>query len=114
MPVKLEKNVDMEKVALVETNSLNLPGIYIDVSPIRLYLDGEMLAPVIGYTGEISKEDIEKSNNNYAYGDVLGKHGLEKYFDSYIRGRRGAELVEVNVYGKEIKNLGQNRSCFRL
>jgi len=51
----------MEKVALVETNALNLPGIYIDVSPVRLYLDGEMLAPVIGYTGEISKEDLEKS-----------------------------------------------------
>ena len=107
-PIKLEKNVGMEKVALVETNALNLPGIYIDVSPVRLYLDGEMLAPVIGYTGEISKEDLEKSNDEYAYGDILGKHGLEKFFDAYIRGRRGAELVEVNVYGKEIKNLGRN------
>jgi penicillin-binding protein 2 len=106
-PVKLEKNVSMEKVALVETNALNLPGIYIDVSPIRLYLNGEMLAPVIGYTGEISKEDLENSNDKYAYGDVLGKHGLEKFFDAYIRGYRGAELVEVNVYGKEIKNLGK-------
>jgi penicillin-binding protein 2 len=106
-PIKLEKNVSMEKVALVETNALNLPGIYIDVSPVRLYLDGEMLAPVIGYTGEISQEDLEKNNDEYAYGDVLGKHGLEKYFDTYIRGRRGAELVEVNVYGKEIKNLGR-------
>jgi len=107
LPIKLEKNVSMEKVALVETNALNLPGIYIDVSPVRLYLDGEILAPVIGYTGEISKEDIEKSNDKYAYGDVLGKHGLEKFFDAYIRGRRGAELVEVNVHGKEIKNLGK-------
>jgi penicillin-binding protein 2 len=107
LPIKLEKNVSMEKVALVETNALNLPGIYIDVSPIRLYIDGEILAPVIGYTGEISKEDIEKSNDKYAYGDVLGKHGLEKYFDTYIRGRRGAELIEVNVHGKEIKNLGR-------
>jgi penicillin-binding protein 2 len=106
-PIKLEKNVSMEKVALVETNALNLPGIYIDVSPVRLYLDGEMLAPVIGYTGEISQEDLEKNNDEYAYGDVLGKHGLEKFFDTYIRGRRGAELVEVNVYGKEIKNLGR-------
>jgi len=106
-PVKLEKNVDMDKVALVETNSLNLPGIYVEVSPIRLYVDGEMLAPVIGYTGEISREDMEKSDNNYVYGEVLGKHGLEKYFDPYIRGRSGAELVEVNVYGKEIKNLGK-------
>jgi penicillin-binding protein 2 len=107
LPIKLEKNVSMEKVALVETNALNLPGIYIDVSPVRLYLDGEMLAPVIGYTGEISREDIEKSNDQYAYGDVLGKHGLEKFFDTYIRGHRGAELVEVNVHGKEIKNLGK-------
>lgn len=60
LPVTLDKNVDMEKVALVETNALNLPGIYIDVSPVRAYLDGEILAPVIGYTGEISKEEMEK------------------------------------------------------
>lgn len=107
LPVKLDKNVSMEKIALVETNALNLPGIYIDVSPIRLYLDGDILAPVIGYTGEISKAEIEKSDGQYAYGDVSGKHGLERFFDTYIRGRRGAELVEVNAYGKEIKNLGK-------
>lgn len=107
LPVKLDKNVDMGKIALVETNALILPGIYIDVSPIRLYLDGEVLAPVIGYTGEISREELEKNPDKYAYGDVSGKHGLERSFDPYIRGRRGAELVEVNVHGKEIKNLGR-------
>ncbi|MBN1363638.1 MAG: penicillin-binding protein 2 [Syntrophaceae bacterium] len=106
LPVKLDKNVSMEKVALVETNALNLPGIYVDVSPIRLYLDGEILAPVIGYTGEISKEEMEK-NDKYTYGDISGKHGLERFFDEYIRGHRGAELVEVNVYGRKIKNLGR-------
>ena len=107
MPVKLEKNVSMGKVAVVETNALVLPGVYVDVSPVRLYLDGEMMAPVIGYTGEISKEELEKANDEYASGDVLGKHGVEKYLDAYIRGRHGAEVVEVNVYDKEIKNLGR-------
>ena len=107
LPVRLDKNVNMEKIALVETNALSLPGIYVDVSPIRLYLDGEILAPIIGYTGEISKEEMEKSNGKYAYGDISGKHGLERFFDEYIRGHRGAELVEVNVYGREIKNLGR-------
>ena len=107
LPVKLEKNVSMAKVALVETNALDLPGVYVDVSPVRLYMDGEMMAPIIGYTGEISKEDLEKGDDEYAYGDVSGKHGVEKFFDSYIRGRRGAELVEVNVYDKEIKKLGR-------
>ena len=108
LPVKLEKNVSMEKVALVETNSLDLPGIYIDVSPVRLYLDGEIIAPIIGYTGEISKEELAKDDDEeYASGDILGKQGVEKFLDPYVRGRRGAELVEVNVYGKEIKNMGR-------
>ncbi len=107
LPVKLEKNVGMEKVAVVETNALDLPGIYIDVSPVRLYLDGETIAPIIGYTGEISKEELEKDEEEYASGDIVGKHGVEKFLDPYIRGSRGAELVEVNAYGKEIKNLGR-------
>ncbi|MGD0021019.1 MAG: penicillin-binding protein 2 [Smithellaceae bacterium] len=107
LPITLEKNVGMEKVALVETNSMDLPGVYIDVSPVRLYLDGEMMAPVIGYTGEASKEELEEGDEEYTYGDILGKHGVEKALDAYIRGRDGAELVEVNVYDKEIKNLGR-------
>ncbi|MBN1470338.1 MAG: penicillin-binding protein 2 [Syntrophaceae bacterium] len=107
LPVILDKNVSMEKIALVETNAINLPGIYVDVSPIRMYLDGEVLAPVTGYTGEISKEEMERSNDKYAYGDISGKHGLERFFDKYIRGHRGAELVEVNAYGREIKNMGR-------
>jgi len=106
LPVKLEKNVTMEKVAVVETNALSLPGIFVEVSPVRLYLFGEMMAPVIGYTGEISKEELEKGNDEHESGDVLGKQGVEKYLDEYIRGSSGAELVEVNVYDKEIKNLG--------
>ncbi len=107
LPVRLEKNVPLEKVALVETNAMTLPGVYVDVTPVRLYLDGEMLAPIIGYTGEISKDELLSGADDYSSGDILGKAGLEKVLDSYIRGRHGAELVEVNVHGKEIKNLGR-------
>jgi penicillin-binding protein 2 len=107
LPVRLEKNVSMEKIALVETNTVDLPGVYVDVTPVRIYLDGEMLAPIIGYTGEVSKEELEKSEEDYLSGDITGKHGIEKVFDSYIRGRRGNELVEVNAFGKVIKNLGR-------
>lgn len=106
LPVRLEKNVSMEKVALVETNAIDLPGIYVDVTPIRLYLAGEIVAPIIGYTGEVSKEELAKSED-YSSGDVTGKHGIEKVFDLFIRGRRGNELVEVNARGKVIKNLGR-------
>ncbi|HQP25650.1 MAG TPA: hypothetical protein PLP16_10815, partial [Smithellaceae bacterium] len=106
LPVRLEKNVGMEKVALVETNSVDLPGVYVDVAPIRLYQDGEFLAPIIGYTGEVSKEELEKSEE-YTFGDITGKSGIEKVYDTYIRGRRGNELIEVNARGKVIKSLGR-------
>jgi len=99
LPVRLEKNVGMEKVALVETNSMDLPGVYVDVTPIRLYLDGEVIAPIIGYTGEVTKEELEKPEGEYMSGDITGKSGIEKALDPYVRGRRGNELVEVNVYG---------------
>jgi penicillin-binding protein 2 len=107
LPVRLEKNVSMDKVALVETNSVDLPGVYVDVTPIRLYVDGEIIAPVIGYTGEVSKEELENSEEDYLSGDITGKYGIEKVLDSHIRGSRGNELVEVNAFGKVIKNLGR-------
>lgn len=106
LPIRLEKNISMEKVALVETNALDLPGVYVDVTPTRLYLDGEFVAPIIGYTGEVSREELEKSKE-YSSGDITGKSGIEKVFDSYIRGRRGNELIEVNARGKVIKSLGR-------
>jgi penicillin-binding protein 2 len=107
-PVKLEKNIDWEKLALVETHALDLPGLSIEVVPIRQYLGGEMTAHLIGYTGEVNREDLQKdTSGECSLGDISGKYGLEKYLDPYIRGKSGAEQVEVNVLGKEIKLIGR-------
>jgi len=107
LPVRLEKNVGLDKVALVETNSIDLPGVYIGVTPVRLYVDGEVIAPIIGYTGEVSKEELDLGKGDFLPGDITGKTGLEKMLDPYLRGRRGNELIEVNAFGRVIKNLGR-------
>jgi len=107
LPVKLEKNVGMEKVAVVEANSVNLPGLYIDVSPVRLYPKKEMTASLLGYIGEVGKDDLENGESEYSLGDITGKYGVEKVLDPYLRGRSGAELVEVNVHEKQMQNLGR-------
>jgi penicillin-binding protein 2 len=107
-PVKLEKNISMEKLAIVETHAPDLPGVTVEVVPIRQYIRGEMLAHVIGYTGEISPEELKKdTDGSLSVGDIIGKDGLEKYLDQYIKGRSGAEQVEVNVLGKEVKVIGK-------
>jgi len=107
-PVKLEKNISMEKLAIVETHAPDLPGVTVEVVPIRQYIHGEMLAHVIGYTGEISPEELKKdTDGSFSIGDIVGKDGLEKYLDQYLKGKSGAEQVEVNVLGKEVKVIGK-------
>jgi len=107
-PVKLKKNVSMETLAIVETHAPVLPGVTVDVVPIRQYLGGEMIAHIIGYTGEISPEELKKDTySDASVGDIIGKDGLEKYLDQYLKGKSGAQQVEVNVLGKEIKIIGK-------
>lgn len=108
VPVKLGKNVGWEKVAIVETHSLDLPGVAVDVVPIRQYKGGEMMAHIIGYTGEIGQEELDRDESGtYVSGDLIGKSGIEKYLDAYLRGKSGFAQVEVNVLGKEVKVLGR-------
>lgn len=105
-PVRLDKNVDARKLALVETRSLDLPGVGIDVVPTRQYLYGEMMAHLIGYVSEISSAELEKAAlKDYEAGDVVGKYGIERFFDAYLKGQNGAEAVEVNAHGKKIRSL---------
>jgi penicillin-binding protein 2 len=107
-PVKLEKNVSRKKLAVIETHALDLPGVAVEVVPIRQYIGGEMTAHLIGYTGEVSRDDLLKDDSGEAsIGDITGKFGIEKYLDPYLKGKSGAEQMEVNVLGKEIKLIGR-------
>jgi len=107
-PVKLEKNISMEKLAIVEAHASDLPGVTVEVVPTRKYVGGEMTAHIIGYTGEIGPEELKKdAYGSFSVGDIVGKDGLEKYLDQYLKGKSGAEQVEVNVLGKEVKVIGK-------
>ena len=108
VPLVIERNIPMEKLAIVETHALELPGVAAEVTPIRKYLNGEMMAQVIGFTGEVSRDELENSAAaQLSSGDIIGKFGIEKFLDEHIRGKSGAEQVEVNVTGKAVRSLGR-------
>lgn len=108
VPVLLERNVSMEKLAVVETHALELPGVVTEVTPVRQYLNGEMTAQIIGFTGEVSREELDRNiASRFTPGDIIGKFGIEKFLDDHLRGKNGAEQVEVNVAGKEVRSLGR-------
>jgi penicillin-binding protein 2 len=108
VPVKLERNIGRDKLAIVETHAIDLPGLVVEVVPVRKYQGEDMMAHIIGYVGEVSPEELEEDDSgDYGIGDIVGKYGIEKYLDQFLRGRNGTEQVEVNVLGKEIKVLGR-------
>jgi len=106
IPMKLARNVSWEELSLVETNSLNLPGVVVDVVPIRKYIDGGMTAHILGHVGEVSQEELKADRSGLLKtGDRVGKSGIEKYLDSYLRGINGGEYIEVNAIGRKVKTL---------
>ncbi|MEW6335002.1 MAG: penicillin-binding protein 2 [Thermodesulfobacteriota bacterium] len=108
VPVVLERNISMEKVAVVETHALELPGVVVEVTPVRQYLYGETAAQVIGFTGEVSREELDQDlEERLTPGDAIGKFGIEKFLDSHLRGNNGAEQIEVNAAGKAVRSLGK-------
>jgi len=108
VPIKLFRNIGRDRLAVVETHSLNLPGVVVDVVPVRQYVLGETMAHVLGYVGEISLDELKyEQYRDYRSGDMIGKLGIEKWMDRYLKGDRGGEQIEVNVSGRKLDVLGQ-------
>ncbi|MHB8828350.1 MAG: penicillin-binding protein 2, partial [Syntrophales bacterium] len=108
VPITIERNATMEKVATVEIHSFELPGVVTEITPVRQYLYGEANAQIIGFTGEASRREIEQNiAGDLSAGDNVGKFGIEKSLDAHLRGESGAEQVEINASGKIVRSLGR-------
>ncbi len=105
-PVKLKRHVDFQTLTLIEENRLDLPGVVYQIEPKRSYPSGVRAPHLFGYLGEITREGLNSGNDKgVKYGDIVGKRGLEKVFDSELSGQRGYKYVEVDVLGRELREL---------
>ncbi|RKO67682.1 penicillin-binding protein 2 [Desulfofundulus salinus] len=106
-PVPIADKVSSETVSRIEEQRLELPGVLIDVRPVRHYPYGDLLVPTLGYVGIMDQKELEENKDKgYRLGDSWGKDGLEKSFESYLRGQRGARQVEVDAQGQPVRDLG--------
>lgn len=99
----LKENATLRDITWVETHSLEYPELRIELQPQRFYPHGKILAHVLGYVGEISPKQLEKPQyqvRGFRPGDIIGKGGLEQYYDEYLRGRPGYRKVIVNSRGR--------------
>lgn len=108
VPLEITDRLTWEDVARVEVNLPDLPGITIDEGEIRHYPFGEATAHVIGYVGRVAKSDQTEDDPLLSLpGFRVGKSGLEKALDRDLRGRAGSSEMEVNVVGREVRELGR-------
>jgi len=105
-PVRLARAVDFTIVSHVEEERLELPGVGFWIEPIRAYLSSASAAHMLGYLGEASPQELEKElPDGYQAGDIVGKKGLEKYYEKALHGTAGVRYVEVDVMGREVRTL---------
>ena len=105
-PVPLVTDVDRELVERVQENSIDLPGVLIEVRPIRDYPDPDAVAHVIGYLGEITEQELRNTRSGeYRGGDLVGKVALERAYEDFLRGNKGQQLIEVDVQGRLLRML---------
>ncbi len=108
-PVQLKSGLTFEQVAHIMENRTDLPGVIIETQPEREYPQGEIMSHILGYTGEVTKQQLEGGlrEEGYRPGDQVGQSGVEKTFEEYLRGESGIRQVEVNRFGRIIENLGE-------
>ena len=107
-PLEIRDNLGWEDVAKIEVNLPDLPGIYIDEGEIRHYPLFDMAAHAIGYVGAVSKSELTGDPVLTLPGFKIGKAGIEKSSDLLLRGTAGTAEVEVNVVGREVRELSNN------
>jgi penicillin-binding protein 2 len=105
-PVHIKKGLTRDELAKVETNMFGMPGVVMEVKPRRHYLYGPFASHLIGYLGEIDREELtHKDYTQNRLGDLVGKFGIERRWQKQLNGIRGGQQVEVDAYGRRLRVL---------
>ncbi|MDR3302000.1 MAG: penicillin-binding protein 2 [Spirochaetaceae bacterium] len=100
-PLEIASNIPYKTIALLAERADTLPGVSWQSKPVRNYSDTGSLSHVIGYVGDITRDELTTLyNKSYQQGNVIGKAGIEKQYDEMLRGKDGAETQVVDVQGK--------------
>lgn len=100
-PITVATDIKDKTIAEIEENYDKYPGFYIDVEAVRYYPEGELVSHIIGYTGKITQEQYESlKDQGYNQDDIVGRIGIEREMELYLRGKDGSTSVEVDPLGQ--------------
>lgn len=107
-PIEVASNISKDTAIFIEEKALSLPGVFMDVEPIRSYPYKTVAAHILGYLGKISSEsEVEKyiNQNGYNTDQMIGKTGIEGSYEDELTGENGYRYIEVDALGKLVRNV---------
>lgn len=112
LPVRIKRGLTWVELAKLEAHRYEYPGLEIEVDSRRSYIYGEIAPHILGYLSEISPKELEQMNKDrtqdkYRQGDQVGKSGIEKSYEYYLKGKDGYKTVRVDSLGRETAELGR-------
>ena len=102
IPTKIAKDLTIEQLSKLEEEKNNLSGIIYKQFPERIYHPKVKATHVLGYLKEVNQEMIDNFKiAKYSYGDLVGWAGIEKQYESSLRGEKGVSYYQVDAFGRE-------------
>ena len=109
--LRITRDITPAQITALAEYSNELEGVEVDIEAVRNYPNGELAAHILGYTGELSDEELKKRKaEGYRMGDIVGQMGVEAAFEQQLRGEWGGQQVEVDGAGQIVKVLGQKQA----
>jgi penicillin-binding protein 2 len=108
VPISVMEDMSWEQFSAINVRAPNLPNVTADMGEVRVYPHGGAFAHVIGYVAKVNREDLAPAGPNadpiLLHPDFrIGRQGVEKAFDLDLRGKPGAQKVEVDAGGREVR-----------
>lgn len=107
MPIQIRNNLTWDEVSKIEINLPHLPGISVQSAEMRNYPHKDATAHIVGYVGRVAEAEMTTDKLLRMPGFRIGKNGLEKQYETELRGSPGKAEVEVNVHGREVRQLSK-------
>lgn len=111
----LKNNLDIKTVSYFEENKNKFPEFEIRFQPKRFYPFNKLYTHITGYVGRITGDEYgELKIKGYSIDDFVGKTGVEKFYEEFLKGRNGVEYYEVDVYGNIVRQVEQKNSVKKI
>jgi penicillin-binding protein 2 len=106
--IPLEKDLPLEKVIYIESRSDELPEFKIEIEPARAYPFQETASHILGYISELTSTELERrKGKGYSLGDIVGKNGIERQYESSLQGQKGVRTVARDNLGRIRETLNE-------